>query len=182
MKNRIDVEPSSGPLEGLPELEKSNGDGYAVELEVPAAETTMLTPAFFLHEVHEYTDKKDTAHQQIFDTEGKIVQNPEGGLRIDELYDLEQGNGQDIIVLHRDDNGGESIYEYGTVVSEPYFADDDLWWIDFERKDLEGGPFRVPRCLGILGVTLNDRGKLNPYFYVVPAPFEPAQDSPNLNG
>lgn len=142
-----------------------------MEVEIPAPETKPA-PAFFLHEVHEYTGEQDTAYQQIFDSDGSITRNPGGGLRIDELYVANEGAEQDvtdIIVIQRDNHGGESIYERGEVVSEPYFGADNLWWIDVEMKDYEGKPFRVPRCLAIWGVTRNDNREWNPYFYVLPA-------------
>lgn len=137
---------------------------------------TILTLEFFLSEILQGMEndkaRKGIVRTQIYNNDSNLARNPIWGtLRIDEL-----SFGKEITVFednNRNDGEAPTPYESGTIVSEPYFADDDLWWIDVERKDYDGKPDRRPYCLGILGVTMNDNQEWNPYFYVVSAPFEP---------
>lgn len=145
---------------------------------------TILPPEFFLSEILQGTEsdvaRGEMARAQIYDSDGTLAWNPKDSLRIDEL-----SIGMEITVFERDNRNDKEIsipYEGGTVVSEPYFAADDLWWVDVEREDYAGNSFRRPRCLAIWGVTMDDNREWNPYFYVVPASFDPEQDSLNLNG
>lgn len=140
-----------------------------------AKKETILSPEFFWSEILQGTEndttRGDIARAQIYDSEGNLACNPRGTLRIDEL-----SFGKEITVFednNRNDKEKHVIYEHGTIVSEPYFADDDLWWVDVERKDYAGNLIRRPRCLGILGVTMNDNREWNPFYYVVSTPFEP---------